>query len=257
MEKLGWFIVTGCYDSLARVWKAAGESTHILEGHSDVIASVGVINRKGVEGITVATASKDRTLRLWKFDTEDSINNPIRIRAFKILRGHTKSVQCVAAQNTGDMVCSGSWDSTIKLWQTNDSQSDGDLVSIKKRKGNDQADESQLEGEAVSTLVGHTQCVSSVVWPQQETIYSASWDHSVRLWDAETSKNSSDIFCTKVLNCLMLEVKVLLSLQLVVLIPFLGYGILINQELLLRSFSSRLTLPGFRLASGMTNLGFI
>ena len=58
----------------------------------------------GVEGITVATASKDRTLRLWKFDTEDSINNPIRIRAFKILRGHTKSVQCVAAQNTGDMV---------------------------------------------------------------------------------------------------------------------------------------------------------
>lgn len=41
---------------------------------------------------------------MWKFDTEDSINNPIRIRAFKILRGHTKSVQCVAAQNTGDMV---------------------------------------------------------------------------------------------------------------------------------------------------------
>ncbi|KAM3700389.1 hypothetical protein ACB098_05G092100 [Castanea mollissima] len=196
------FIVTGCYDSLARVWKSAGECTHILEGHSDVIASVGVINRKGVEGITVATASKDCTLRLWKFDTEDSINDPIRIRAFKILRGHAKSVQCVAAQNTGDMVCSGSWDSMIKLWQTNDSQSDGDLVSIKKRKGNDQADESQLEGEAVSTLVGHTQCVSSVVWPQQETIYSASWDHSIRLWDAETGKNSSDIFCTKVLNCL-------------------------------------------------------
>nr|POF22041.1 ribosome biogenesis protein wdr12 like [Quercus suber] len=41
------FIVTGCYGSLARVWKAARECTHILEGHSDVIASVGVINRKG------------------------------------------------------------------------------------------------------------------------------------------------------------------------------------------------------------------
>ena len=52
----------------------------------------------------------------------------------------------------------------------------------------------------MSTLVGHTQCVSSVVWPQQETIYSASWDHSVRLWDAETGKNSSDIVSATILQ---------------------------------------------------------
>ncbi|RVW82729.1 Ribosome biogenesis protein WDR12-like [Vitis vinifera] len=45
-------------------------------------------------------------------------------------------------------------------------------------------------GEAVSTIVGHTQCVSSVIWPQHETIYSASWDHSVRRWDVETGKDS-------------------------------------------------------------------
>lgn len=42
-------------------------------------------------------------------------------------------------------------------------------------------------------LVGHTQCVSSVVWPQHETIYSASWDHSVRQWDVETGKDLSNI----------------------------------------------------------------
>ncbi|XP_038998447.1 ribosome biogenesis protein WDR12 homolog, partial [Hibiscus syriacus] len=51
-----------------------------------------------------------------------------------------------------------------------------------------------VQGEAVSTLVGHTQCVSCVVWPQHETIYSASWDHSVRKWDVETGKDLSDIF---------------------------------------------------------------
>lgn len=49
------------------------------------------------------------------------------------------------------------------------------------------------QGEAVNTLVGHTQCVSSVVWPEHETIYSASWDHSVRRWDAETGKDIMDI----------------------------------------------------------------
>lgn len=196
------FILTGCYDGLARVWKAAGVCTHILEGHSDAVASVGVIKKEGAEGVTVATASKDSTLRLWKFSAEEPVNHPIKIRAFKILRGHRASVQSVAAQTSGDMVCSGSWDCTINLWRTNDSNTEGDLVSTKKRKVNDQADESQLEGDAASTLVGHTQCVSSVVWPQRETIYSASWDHSIRKWDVETGKDLSDIFCGKVLNCL-------------------------------------------------------
>ncbi|PPS18248.1 hypothetical protein GOBAR_AA02330 [Gossypium barbadense] len=54
------------------------------------------------------------------------------------------------------------------------------------------------EGEAVSTLVGHTQCISSVVWPQHDTIYLASWDHSVKKWDVETGKDLSDI----ALNCI-------------------------------------------------------
>ncbi|GAV65690.1 WD40 domain-containing protein/NLE domain-containing protein [Cephalotus follicularis] len=194
------FILTGCYDGLGRLWKGAGLCTHILAGHSGAVSSVSIINKKGVESVTVATASKDRTLRLWKLNTEDSVYHPMKITAFKILRGHKASVQSVAAQTSGDMVCSGSWDCTINLWRTNESEAESDEVSIKKRKVNNQS-ESQLEGEAVATLVGHTQCVSTVIWPQHETIYSASWDHSIRRWDAETGKDLSDIFCGKVLNC--------------------------------------------------------
>ncbi|KAI3872295.1 hypothetical protein MKX03_003186 [Papaver bracteatum] len=193
------FILTGCYDGFGRVWKG-GSCTHILEGHGDAVTSISIINKKGAESSLtthVATASKDRTVRLWKFDAEEPTNN---VRAFKILRGHSSSVQSVAPQPSGEMVCSGSWDSTINLWRTNESDSDGDLVSIKKRKVNSKAEESQLEGEAVSSLVGHTQCVSSVVWPEERTIYSASWDHSIRSWDVETGRDVLSLFCGKVLN---------------------------------------------------------
>ncbi|KAM7268709.1 hypothetical protein ACFE04_010875 [Oxalis oulophora] len=203
------FILTGSYDGFGRydypvmVWKGPGLCTLVLEGHGGALSSVCIINAEAdSQNVTAATGSKDRTLRLWKFNAENSAHdNPTKIRSFKILRGHKASVQCVAANTSGDMVCSGSWDSTINLWRTDDLDTEGGQVSVKKRKAKDQV-ESQLEGEAASTLVGHTQCVSSLVWPQNDTIYSSSWDHSVREWDIETGKDTTSIFCGKPLNCI-------------------------------------------------------
>ncbi|CAE6103090.1 unnamed protein product [Arabidopsis arenosa] len=194
------FILTGCYDSLGRVWRLAGSCSHILEGHSGAISSVALVNSNDAETVTVATASKDRTLRLFKFDPAESVDSTTKVRAYKILRGHKASVQSVSAQKSGNMICSSSWDCTINLWNTNESTLEGESVSVKKRKGNNQAEESQSEGEAVTSLVGHTQCVSSVVWPEHDVIYSSSWDHSVRRWDVETGKDSLNLFCGKALN---------------------------------------------------------
>ncbi|KAK9125205.1 hypothetical protein Scep_014051 [Stephania cephalantha] len=198
-------IMTGSYDGFSRMWKTGGLCTHILEGHTGAITSVCMVNPKGLESsssLCVATASKDRTLRLWKFDSEVPIGHPAKVRAYKTLKGHKSSVQSIAAHPSGAMVCSGSWDSTINLWRTNESDADGDLTSIKKRKVDNDTRESQSEGEALSSFVGHTQCVSSVVWKQEEAIYSASWDHSIRRWDVGTGKDSFNLFCGKALNCL-------------------------------------------------------
>lgn len=197
------FVLTGCYDGFGRIWKGAETCTHMLQGHSGALTSLCIINSKGSNNgnsIHVATASKDRTLRLWQVDTEDAKNHPATVSASKVLRGHSAAVECVSSQKSGDMVCSGSWDSTINLWQTSLSDVDGDLSSFKKRKTNGVVNDSQSEGEAVSTLVGHTNCVSSVLWPEAETIYSASWDHSIRTWDVETGTATWSMFCGKVLN---------------------------------------------------------
>ncbi|KAF6149333.1 hypothetical protein GIB67_016871 [Kingdonia uniflora] len=197
------FILSGCCDSSGRIWNSDGMCTHILEGHSNAITSVSIINPK-VSGsgakIRLATASKDRTLRLWEVDINEPVVPDTKVRAFKILRGHKSAVQSVAARPSGDMVCSGSWDCTINLWGTN--ESDAEDESIKKRKLNNNAEKSQTEGEVISELVGHKECVSSVCWPQHETIYSASWDHYVRRWDVETGTDSYNVACGKALNCL-------------------------------------------------------
>ncbi|CAH2072674.1 unnamed protein product [Thlaspi arvense] len=194
------FILTGCYDGLGRIWSSAGSCTHILEGHAGAISSVAFANSQDAESVTVATASKDRTLRLFKVDTAESLDTTTRLGAYKILRGHKAAVQSVVAQKSGSMVCSSSWDCTINLWDTTEADSEGVTATVKRRKGNNQKEETQSEGEAQTTFVGHTQCVSSVVWPEDDVIYSASWDHSVRRWDVPTGKDTLNLFCGKALN---------------------------------------------------------
>uniref|UniRef100_A0A1D1Z622 Ribosome biogenesis protein WDR12 homolog n=1 Tax=Anthurium amnicola TaxID=1678845 RepID=A0A1D1Z622_9ARAE len=202
------FILTGCYDSFARIWKDGTSCTHVLEGHSDAVTSLSIINKIDAQygdTLYVGTASKDRTLRLWKLDATEPVEKLKKVRAFKVLNGHTSAVQSVTPEPSGDMVCSGSWDCSIKLWAVKEADAEGDQVSVKKRKTNSDTsfnEESHLEGAAVSTFNGHTQCVSAVVWPERQTLYSASWDHSIRRWDIPTSQNPWNLVCGKALNCL-------------------------------------------------------
>ncbi|XP_027074076.1 ribosome biogenesis protein WDR12 homolog [Coffea arabica] len=197
------FILTGCYDGFGRIWKTAGVCTHLLEGHTGAITSVCILDPLGSDGRrVVATASKDMTLRLFEVNIEEFQGQLKKIQSFQTLRGHNASVQCIAAEPSGAKICSGSWDCRINVWQANDSDSGGDFMSVKKRKVDIEDEEPKSEGEPISTLVGHTQCVSSVVWPEHETLYSASWDHSIRRWDVETGKDSMNMYCGKVINCL-------------------------------------------------------
>ena len=60
-----------------------------------------------------------------------------------------------------------------------------DKATSKKRKVGSRADastavaEGPLQEAPKGQLQGHTQCVSGVAWPDQDTIYSGSWDHAV------------------------------------------------------------------------------
>jgi serine/threonine protein kinase len=85
-------------------------------------------------------------------------------RSIKTINGHSDWVFTVAFSPDGEMLASGSFDNTIKLWE------------IKT-------------GNLIKTLEGHTYWVNSVAFsPDGEILASGSWDWTIKLWDIKTGK---------------------------------------------------------------------
>jgi WD40 repeat protein len=76
-----------------------------LEGHEDVVYDVAWLER----GKRLATASADRSVRLWEVGTG---------RCLSTLSGHSGPVLALAVSPDGTLLCSGSQDQTIRVWET-------------------------------------------------------------------------------------------------------------------------------------------
>ncbi|KAF7257937.1 hypothetical protein EG68_04652, partial [Paragonimus skrjabini miyazakii] len=161
----------------------------------------------GSDQATFATGGFDQTAQIWLWNIK---TNTITCAA--TCRGHSETVMTIAAQPVSaasldsQLFASGSWDGTVKLWsasakETDLSEETGGIVHTRKSLNKTPTRIPRV------TMAGHRETVTRVCWlpvsssdssntdqPSGSAVHSqllsASWDHTLRVWDCQTGTGS-------------------------------------------------------------------
>lgn len=133
--------------------------------------------------LCVVVGSHDQTLTVSK--VEKGSGKDLKLNPWQIMRGHERSVECVAAKSDGTRLVSGGFDCCLKVWNIEDdgktefNKASGDTT--KKRKVD------TLTKVPMVTLQSHKDAVVDVEWhpllPKQ--VVTASMDFNIISWDLE------------------------------------------------------------------------
>ncbi|XP_063613078.1 ribosome biogenesis protein WDR12 homolog [Penaeus indicus] len=184
------WLLTGCYDNTLHIWdvKNLGRG-RIKDAHKLKIPA----HNAPVKAVTWAktdsdvksfiSTSIDQSALIWKWDS-----NSNTVECVNRCCGHSQSVECVAVDQTKGLFVTGSWDTRLKVWTVDDKKQN---ANIQKEKEEEESENKKSKGDKVPkmtpllTMAGHSETVGGVVWTDVSEIASASWDHTIRIWDTD------------------------------------------------------------------------
>jgi len=179
-----------------------------LKGHNGWVTQIATSPQTPDQ---ILSSSRDKTLILWEL-TRNEMNYGIPKRS---LKGHNHFVSDVVMSSDGQFALSGSWDTTLRLWDLNTGKTTRrfvghtkDVMSVAFSADNRQI----VSGSRDNTIKlwntlgvckytiqdeGHTEWVSAVRFSPNTAnpiIVSASWDKSVKVWNLTNCKLRTNHF---------------------------------------------------------------
>jgi WD40 repeat protein len=161
------------------------EEVNRLEGHSSELRAVSY----SPNGELIASASSDKTIKLWRRDGA----------LIKTLTEHDSTVSSLSFSPNGEIIASGSRDKTVKLWKSDGTfikslvgtegirtvkfSPDGKLIVA--GSGDGKVLLWQSDGTFLKTWQGHKNAVYGVNFsPNSQIIASVGGDDNVKLWNS-------------------------------------------------------------------------
>ncbi|KAL3308933.1 WD repeat-containing protein 12 [Cichlidogyrus casuarinus] len=169
--------LTAGYDCTIQLWPVPSPTDHPL---CKIVCHDRVKCLDWINEHSFASAGFDQTAKLWKLNlSKKSVDNWCSLRGHK---GPIMSIKCHDSK-----LATGSQDCAVKIWSS-------DETAPNEEEHKKQSSEDTIPTRLpLMTFVGHRQMVCSVDWVDENNVLSASWDHSMRMWDLVQQKETKTI----------------------------------------------------------------